>query len=169
MTLKRIYFFRERARDVSRGTSKVSDHDRMSFHDKPRDKVIQRITDNFRFRLDYTCPYGEHRNQSVHDEPRAKIHVFCPPLLQYIQFALALAPPDEVFRTSEFNMVIHPDDRLLDRAIYSAEEGYEACRSYMLLSVLMQDWGSQMTVSVRAWSASATLRLALTKFGWIKE
>ncbi len=105
----------------------------------------------------------------MHDEPRAKIHVYCPPLLQYIQFALALAPPDEVFRTSEFNVVIHPGDRLLDRAIYSAEEGHEACRSYMLFSVLMQDWGSQMTVSVRAWSASATSPLALTKFGWTNE
>ena len=70
--------------------------------------------------------YGEYRNKSLHDEPRAKIQVFCPPLLQYIQFALALAPPDDGLKTCGFDVVIHPDNRLLDRGIYSTEEGHES-------------------------------------------
>ena len=89
-------------------------------------KVIQRITDDSGFRIRYTCNYGEYRNKSFHDKPRAKIQVFCPPLLQYIQCALALAPPDDGYKPCEFNVVIHPDNRLLDRGIYSTEEGHES-------------------------------------------
>ncbi|KAK3166814.1 hypothetical protein OEA41_009939 [Lepraria neglecta] len=41
-------------------------------------------------------------------------------------FALALAPPDDALKTCEFNVVIYPDNRLLDRGIYSTEEGHES-------------------------------------------
>ena len=58
---------------------------------------------------------------------RASIYVFCPPLLQYIHFALALAYADNGGRTCGFHrVVIHPDDRLLDEGLYSIKEGHES-------------------------------------------
>lgn len=58
--------------------------------------------------------------------PRAKIHVFCPPLLECIYIALAIAPPDEGLRTCECQVVIHSDHRLHDKRIYSAEEARDS-------------------------------------------
>ena len=94
---------------------------RWSVYHNAREKVIQKITGNPYFRGHYERVYGEYRHKYEPDKARAKIHVFCPPLLQYIRFALALAPPQPALRTSEFDVVIHPDDRLIDRRIYSAE------------------------------------------------
>ena len=90
-----------------------------------REKVISKATENRDFRDRYYCDNGEYRKCSS-PEARAKIHVFCPPLPQYIYLALALASPDYGLETREFQVVIHPDDRLLDEAIYSVEEGYES-------------------------------------------
>ena len=64
---------------------------------------------------------GEYRHCGT--KARAKIHVFCPPLLQYIHFALALASQNHRLKTHEFQVVIHPDDRLLDEGRYSVKEG----------------------------------------------
>ena len=98
----------------------------MSGYHNARSKVMPRITDGSEFRIRYTCVDGEYRLKSSDNEPRAKIHVFCPPLLQYVHFALALAPPDSALKTCEFQVVIHPDDRLLDETLYSVEEGHES-------------------------------------------
>ena len=98
----------------------------MSGYRNARKKVMQKIIDRSAFQTRYTCDSGEYRFPSSNDWPRAKIHVFCPPLLQYIHFALALAPPDPALKTCEFQVVIHPDDRLLDGAIYNVEEGHES-------------------------------------------
>ena len=97
----------------------------MSGYRNARKKVMQRIIDRSAFQTRYTCDSGEYRVTSSNDWPRAKIHVFCPPLLQYIHFALALAPPDPALKTCEFQVVIHPDDRLLYGA-NNVEEGHES-------------------------------------------
>ena len=47
-------------------------------------------------------------------------------MLQYIHFALALASPKNDLKSGEFEVVIHPDDRLLDGVLYSVEEGHES-------------------------------------------
>ena len=99
---------------------------RMRVYHNTCQKVMQPIIENSSFRTKYTCDYGEYRDISMEDMPRAKIHVFCPPLLEYIYIALAIAPPDEGLRTCGFQVVIHPDHRLLDGKLYSAEEARES-------------------------------------------
>ena len=93
-------------------------------------RVCKRATDEIinqsRFQARYALDYGEYRDRFTDAELRAKVHVFCPPLLEYIVFALALAPPDEALKTSEFKVVIHPDTRLLDRKNYTMEDGHES-------------------------------------------
>ncbi len=98
----------------------------MSDYRKACNKAMQKVINNSSFQAKYTCQYGEYRDKSFDNEPRAKIHVFCPPLLEYIHFALALAPPDEALKTCEFKIVIHPDTRLLDPETYRKEEGDES-------------------------------------------
>ena len=88
-------------------------------------RAIEKIINQSSFQANYICDYGEYRDTSIGTEPRAKVHAFCPPLLEYIHFALALAPPDEVFKTSEFKVVIRPDTRLLDTKTYRIEKGHE--------------------------------------------
>ncbi len=97
----------------------------MSAYHNARKKVISKVTDTGEFRFRYKYYHGEYKDKSG-DKPRAKIHVFCPPLLQYIHFALALASPDHGSKTGEFSVIIHPDDRLLDGELYSVEEGHES-------------------------------------------
>ena len=89
-----------------------------------RQKVISKVTSDSEFRSWFNYEHGEYQ-RPVRPE-RAKIHVFCPPLLQYIHFALALASPDHGLKTCEFQVVIHPDDRLLDEDVYSVEERHES-------------------------------------------
>ena len=98
----------------------------MSNCQKACKKAMEKVINQSSFQAKYTCHYGEYRDKSIDTEPRAKVHVFCLPLLEYIHFALALAPPDELFKTSEFKVVIHPDTRLLDTKAYSMEEGHES-------------------------------------------
>lgn len=86
-----------------------------------REKVVSKVIDNNAFSGRYYLSNGEYRNR-INTEARAKIHVFCPPLMQYIKFALALAFRDHGLKTCEFQVVIHPDDRLLDGGLYSVEE-----------------------------------------------
>ena len=97
----------------------------MSTYDNAREKVISKAIETQDFRDRYHCEYGEYRSLTD-TNARAKIHVFCPPLLQYIHFALALAPPDHGLKTCEFQVVIHPDDRLLDWGLYSVEQAHES-------------------------------------------
>ena len=99
-----------------------------------RQKVISKVTSDSKFWYAFKYEYGEYRRRSSED--RAKIHVFCPPLLQYIHFALGLAFTDQGLEHSEFQVVIHPDDRLLEEDIYSVEEGHESLLqlSYFLRS-----------------------------------
>lgn len=98
---------------------------RMDAYHNARQKVISRVTDDRKFRSDFECVHGEYKGK-YYEKARVKIHVFCPPLLPYIHFALALASPDHGLKTCEFQVVIHPDDRLLDENIYSVEEGHES-------------------------------------------
>ena len=97
----------------------------MSAYHNAREKVISKVKDNANFRFRYKIRDGEYK-QTVDGKTRTKIHVFCPPLLQYILFALALASPDGCIKTWEFQLVIHPDDRLFDADLYSAEERHES-------------------------------------------
>ena len=99
---------------------------KMSDFQKACEKAMEKVIKQSSFQAKYTYDYGEYRHKSIDTELRAEVHVFCPPLLEYIHFALALAPPDELFKTSEFKVVIHPDTRLLDTKTYSVEEGHES-------------------------------------------
>lgn len=89
-----------------------------------REKVISKAIGNKNFQDRYHCVNGEYWYRGS-TKARAQIHVFCPPLLQYIPFALALAAPDHG-KTCEFQVVIHLDDRLLNGSLYSAQEGHES-------------------------------------------
>ena len=95
----------------------------MNAYHNAREKVISKVTNHGEFPSRYKLFRGEYEYDKV---TRAKIHVFCPPLLQYIYFALALASADHSLKTCEFQVVIHPDDRLLDGKLYSVEEGHES-------------------------------------------
>ena len=97
----------------------------MSAYHNARGKVISRVTGNANFRSQYKHLDGEYKD-AFGGPTRAKIHVFCPPLLEHILFALALASPDYCIGNSEFRVVIHPDDRLFDVNLYSAEERHES-------------------------------------------
>lgn len=97
----------------------------MSAYYNARVKVISKVTDNANFRYRYMYYDGEYKT-AITGESHVKIHVFCPPLLQYILFALALASPDPYLKPREFQVVIHPDDRLFDPDLYSAEERHES-------------------------------------------
>lgn len=81
-------------------------------------------TSDFHFKNEYI--HGEYRTKTKYGGFRAKIHVFCPPFLDYIHIALAFALPNEGLRTCEFQVMIHPDHRLLDEKLYSAEEARES-------------------------------------------
>ena len=97
----------------------------MSGYHNAREKVISKATDNSKFRNRYRYnKNGGYKHRGY--EARAKIHVFCPPLLQYFLLALALAFPDHDLKTCEFQVVIHPDDRLLAGGAYSVEEGRQS-------------------------------------------
>ncbi len=88
-----------------------------------RQKVISKVTNDREFRSAFDDKDGEYKRKLSDD--RAEIHVFCPPLLQYIHFALVLASADRGYYP-QFQVVIHPDDRLLEEDIYSVEEGHES-------------------------------------------
>ena len=90
-----------------------------------REKVISKAIDNRYFRDRYYPVNGEYRSR-IGTKARAKIHVFCPPLLQYIHFALALSSPDYGLKPCEFQVVIHPDDRLLSLGRDDIVEGFES-------------------------------------------
>ena len=95
----------------------------MGAYHNARQKVISKVTDNGEFRSHFNFIHGEYKTEYY---KKAKIHVFCPPLLQYIHFALALPSPGHGLETLEFEVVIHPDDRLLNGGLYSVEEGHES-------------------------------------------
>ena len=88
-----------------------------------RQKVVQRMVDSTDFQASNSLDYGEYRHKNWEGSPRAKLHVFCPPELHYVDFALGLSPPDEIFKTCEFDVQIHLDLRLLDQDIRNAKEG----------------------------------------------
>ena len=96
----------------------------MSDFQKACKRAIEKIINQSSFQATYIYNYGEYRDTSIGTEPRAKVHAFCPPLLEYIHFTLALTPPNKVFKTSEFKVVIRPDTRLLDTKTYHIEKGY---------------------------------------------
>lgn len=97
----------------------------VSAYQNDREKVIPKVTDNVKFRSRYENYHDEYW-ASLDGKTRAKIHVFCPPLLQCILFALALHSPNPRLKPCEFQLVIHPDNRLLDGGLYSVEEGHES-------------------------------------------
>lgn len=96
----------------------------MSVYQNAREKVMLKAFEHPHFRLCLHTYHGEYIWKESKD--RAKIHVYCPPLLQHIQFALALASANHSLETCEFQVVIHPDDRLLDGDFYSIEERHES-------------------------------------------
>ena len=95
----------------------------MGAYHNARQKVISKVTENGEFRAKYNCNHGEYTSKY---NGNAKIYVFCPPLLQYIHFALSLPSPGHGLKNCEFQVVIHPDDRLLNGGLYSVEEGHES-------------------------------------------
>ena len=101
-----------------------------------RQKVLSKVTNDsdFRSAFDYK-PYNREYKRKLSDD-HAKIHVFCPPLLQYIHFALGLASTDNGRGIPEFQVVIHPDDRLLEEDKHSVDEGHKSLLqlSYFLRS-----------------------------------
>ena len=94
----------------------------LSAYYEAREKVVWKTIDSRGFQSEFVSSKGEYTARSD-SQLHAKIHVFCPPLLQYIHFALALAYGDPGLEICEFQVVIHPDDRLLDGTVYSVEEG----------------------------------------------
>ena len=98
----------------------------MNAYHNARKKVISKVTNDGNLANRLRSYAGEYYYKWGDEMTRAKIHVFCPPLLQYVYFALALASADHSLKTCEFQLVIHPDDRLLDSKIYSVEEGHES-------------------------------------------
>ena len=96
-----------------------SKYSRENAYYSAREKMIQKIIGKEKFRWDYDCIHGEYRQK--YQKWRAKVHVFCPPSLECIKFALALAPPDPIHNKTEFDIVIHLDDRLLDEGISMAD------------------------------------------------
>lgn len=114
----------ERLAEALKDYSQIS---RMNIYRNACDKIKQKIINTSHFRTRYPSIIGgEYRNTSCIDEPRAKIHVFCPPLLDYIHIALAFSPPDPALRTCLFQVVIHPDHRLRDEKVHSADEARES-------------------------------------------
>ena len=95
-----------------------------SAYQNARQKVISKVTNDSEFRSAFDYKHGGYKRKLSDD--RAKIHVFCPPLLQYIHFALGLASTEYGWANTEFQVLIHPDDRLLEEDIYSVEEGHES-------------------------------------------
>ena len=108
--------------NLADGLGDLSTFSNLSAYYEAREKVLSKAVDSRGFQSEFCFWKGEYKARGS-TQDRAKIHVFCPPLLQYIRFALALAYRDPGLKTCEFQVVIHPDDRLLDGALYSVEEG----------------------------------------------
>lgn len=140
----------------------------MSAYHNAREKVISKVKENTKFRSWYILRDGEYK-YGIEGKYRVQIHVFCPPLLQYILFALALASPDQCMGIREFRVVIHPDDRLFDADLYSAEERHDSLlqlsdyvRTYADLEEL-NDSAKLATCFNQAWMDQRITALALAK------
>ena len=96
-----------------------------STHHNARKKVVRRLTNSPDFQAQHSCDYGRYMRKHFEGSAQAEIHVFCPPLLQYVIFALTLAPPDDGLKACELDVIIHPDIRLLGGENYSKKEKYE--------------------------------------------